>query len=179
MKLFQFLVVFILITLTGILILNVTHNVSFGQNNVNENEKLLDLIKLQNETINLLLQKQSKEQSVLLKANVNEVNKNNNRQYKLNMEPISTISKIANNDELQTSLQEDCENRYGLKLANEWKKTAETWCEPSEIAESLKSELTCYPYHQQHKKLDGRGPDMFCVATNFIIDFSKVFFIHN
>ena len=38
----------------------------------------------------------------------------------------------------------------------------------------LHSQLTCYPYHQQHKILDGRGEDLFCEASNVVIDFSKV-----
>jgi len=68
-----------------------------------------------------------------------------------------------------------CEKRYGLQLVDLWSKSEETWCSTSSNSNSkLQSELKCYPYHQEHKKLDGRGPDLFCEATNFFIDFSKV-----
>lgn len=40
--------------------------------------------------------------------------------------------------------------------------------------DKLPSQLTCYPYQQQHKILDGRGEDLFCEASNVVIDFSKV-----
>jgi hypothetical protein len=72
-----------------------------------------------------------------------------------------------------TDLEQSCEERFGMKLIEEWKKSKETWCKDTQNS-YLNSELTCYPYHQHHKKLDGRGPDVFCEATNFIIDFSKV-----
>ena len=73
-----------------------------------------------------------------------------------------------------TSMERDCEQRYGMQLITKWKNNEEIWCsnkDPKDL-----SELTCYPLHQTHKKLDGRGSDLFCVATNFVIDFSKVFF---
>lgn len=74
----------------------------------------------------------------------------------------------------RTSMEDHCEQRYGLELADEWRKKEEVWCTgPSEDV-AMKSELKCYPYHQAHKKLDGRGPDLFCEATNFVMDFSKV-----
>jgi len=38
----------------------------------------------------------------------------------------------------------------------------------------IRSQLTCYPYHQQHKVLDGRGEDLFCEASNVVVDFSKL-----
>lgn len=67
-----------------------------------------------------------------------------------------------------TSLEQDCDARYGYHLIDAWRSSRQIWCT------SPASSLVCYPYHQEHKKLDGRGPDMFCEATNFIIDFSKV-----
>ena len=70
---------------------------------------------------------------------------------------------------LVTDMEADCENRYGLTLIENWKKAGEVWC-----TDGAQSVLKCYPYHQKHKQLDGRGPDMFCEATNFVIDFSKV-----
>ena len=76
-----------------------------------------------------------------------------------------------------TPLHEMCERRFGINLIDKWKQSEETWCSSSSNNsndKNMKSELKCYPYHQEHKKLDGRGPDMFCVASNFIMDFSKI-----
>jgi hypothetical protein len=78
--------------------------------------------------------------------------------------------------------EHECEMRYGIPLIEEWAKNEQSWCSgeftDSSSGHTLKSELTCYPYHQQHKKLDGRGADLFCRATNFFIDFSKVHGLH-
>ena len=75
---------------------------------------------------------------------------------------------VAWHETLADGLEKDCEMRYGISLINIWRKNSEVWCD------SPNSQLKCYPYHQHHKKLDGRGPDLFCEATNFMIDFSKV-----
>ncbi len=61
-----------------------------------------------------------------------------------------------------------CDIKYGYTLVSEWRKARQTWCD------GANSNIQCYPYHQQHKKLDGRGPDMFCVGENLVIDFGKV-----
>lgn len=54
----------------------------------------------------------------------------------------------------------DCEARYGMHLVSSWRNSKEVWCSDESLyAPSL---LNCYPYHQQHKKRDGRGPDLFC-----------------
>ena len=72
-------------------------------------------------------------------------------------------------------LEKECENKYGMQLADLWAARREVWCEDTTTQhEADKSQLICYPYHQEHKKRDGRGPDMFCEATNVFIDFSKV-----
>lgn len=34
--------------------------------------------------------------------------------------------------------------------------------------------MTCYPFKQPHKKNRDRPWDNFCVAHNFVVDFSKV-----
>lgn len=75
-----------------------------------------------------------------------------------------------------TKFENECEARYGLELVDSWRKNEEVWCEApaGEGDSTMKSELKCYPYHQAHKKLDGRQADLFCEATNFVIDFSKV-----
>lgn len=76
-----------------------------------------------------------------------------------------------------TKDEKDCDMRYGMGLVESWRNSAEVWCETDEDTAKTagyNSELVCYPYHQRHKQLDGRGPDMFCVAKNFVIDFSKI-----
>lgn len=70
-------------------------------------------------------------------------------------------------------MEESCEKRYGLSLIDSWRRNEQKWCSTKSTS-SLESTLKCYPYHQQHKKLDGRGADLFCTAENFFIDFSKV-----
>lgn len=61
-----------------------------------------------------------------------------------------------------------CEAKYGYHLVSAWRKSKQTWCDGST------SSIKCYPYQQRHKKLDSRGPDMFCVGENVYVDFSKV-----
>lgn len=74
----------------------------------------------------------------------------------------------------RSAMEVECENRYGMDLVRQWSSRKEVWCTPQSADGDTASELTCYPYHQAHKKLDGRGPDMFCEARNFVVDFSKV-----
>ena len=97
-------------------------------------------------------------------------------------------------------LDKECERKYGMQLVELWRGNREVWCEDTKNAqapEADKSRLVCYPYHQvhtppahasppsppltprpsrtqEHKKRDGRGPDLFCEATNVFVDFSKV-----
>lgn len=102
-----------------------------------------------------------------------------------NTQTNSPSSQIACNNSIPTSMlapymsssEADCEMRYGLSLIQTWRQNAQTWCKESEtttVPPDLRSELKCFRYHQPHKKLDGRGPDMFCEAKNFFIDFSRV-----
>ncbi len=72
-----------------------------------------------------------------------------------------------------TELSEFCEARYGMTLVDKWRARREIWCQ-CKASDPLPSEMICYPYHQEHKQLDGRGPDLFCEARNFFVDFSKV-----
>ena len=88
--------------------------------------------------------------------------------------PITTSAKSLRYPEPHSKLEEQCEQRYGLELVDTWRKNEQTWCTDSAQDPKLKSELKCHPYHQAHKKLDGRGPDLVCEATNFVIDFDKV-----
>jgi hypothetical protein len=93
-------------------------------------------------------------------------------------------------------LQKHCEAKFGVSLIDNWRASQQVWCSSEDNANTvhsnsnsnsdrntdnkhtdntqMPSELKCYPYHQLHKQRDGRGPDMFCEATNFVIDFSKV-----
>lgn len=87
-----------------------------------------------------------------------------------------SLNKIA---DLHTSFEIECENRYGLPLIDFWKAKKQTWCVNNQPIRDIEgneitSELICYPYHQQHKKLSHDREDMFCVAKNVVIDFSKV-----
>lgn len=77
--------------------------------------------------------------------------------------------------EPRTKLEDQCEQRYGMELADIWGRNQEIWCaDTAQPVAELRSELKCYPYHQAHKKLDGRGPDLVCEATNFVINFDAV-----
>ena len=76
-----------------------------------------------------------------------------------------------------SQLEDECEARYGLELVDRWRKNEEIWCESQSEEAEERSELKCYPYHQSHKKLDGRPADLICEATNFVIDFNKVVYI--
>ena len=82
---------------------------------------------------------------------------------------VTDVSNAGGRYSKQSGSQGDeCEAKYGYQLVEEWRKSEETWCEGSD------SSIKCYPYHQRHKKLDGRGPDMFCVGINVMLDFSKI-----
>jgi hypothetical protein len=48
-----------------------------------------------------------------------------------------------------SKLEDECEARYGLELADLWRKNGEVWC-ASDAGAEVKSELKCYPYHQAH-----------------------------
>jgi hypothetical protein len=77
-----------------------------------------------------------------------------------------------------SNIENECEKRYGLQLIDLWRDTGSIWCKDeinNELnIDGISSELKCYQYHQEHKKIDGRGPDIFCEATNFIMDFNKI-----
>lgn len=92
-------------------------------------------------------------------------------------------------DFVQSDLERSCSDRYGRGLLNKWKANRQEWCTsdsstiPASASDSSTGtpsgiippgSLTCYPYHQVHKKLDGRPADLFCEGHNIVIDFSKV-----
>eukprot|EP01041_Mallomonas_annulata_P009908 gene9908-20605_t len=79
------------------------------------------------------------------------------------------------------NMEADCEKRYGMELIKLWRQSEQTWCESSTSTSTTdnskarpQATLKCFPYTQEHKRKDGRGADMFCVATDVFIDFSKV-----
>lgn len=74
---------------------------------------------------------------------------------------------------LTTAREQDCESRYGSPIVSEWQSTEEIWCD-SLKTDLIKSSLKCYPFQQKHRKEQGKGQDVFCVAENFVIDFSLV-----
>lgn len=80
----------------------------------------------------------------------------------------------AKRHDSMTKRERDCEMRYGLSLADEWRGTEETWCQSETNMPGKVSSLKCYPYQQQHRAEQGKGKDVFCVAENFVIDFSLV-----
>jgi hypothetical protein len=81
-------------------------------------------------------------------------------------------------DYIESDLERDCSNRYGRGLLSHWKGTGQEWCSAptsgNKFGDLPPGSVTCYPYHQTHKKLDGRPPDMFCEGRNIAIDFTKV-----
>lgn len=154
----------------------------------NEIKKLLELIQLQNQTI-LLLSKRISEQQIepegqklqvvgkQTRAEINLSEQKGNLDFDTGKihehAPISPVDDAPKGYHERwstpvTNLERDCSSRYGVGLVDNWSKSKQVWCEDGT------SSLTCYPYHQTHKKIDGRGPDLFCEAKNFVIDFSKV-----
>lgn len=72
-----------------------------------------------------------------------------------------------------TKSELECESRYGLHIAHEWRATEEDWCKPN-LQNSKPATLKCYPFQQKHRAEQGKGKDTFCVAENFVLDFSLV-----
>jgi hypothetical protein len=164
------------------------------------NERIVNLIKSQNETIgklyNIISQSKDAEKTLRLldilhakekeiKELKDELSQQQHQIASLALLPqkgsaipkdSSSISDRIQNRFIKESDQENhCEERYGIPLIEKWVKSEEIWC-AEQSPTKFPSELKCYPYHQEHKKLDGRGPDLFCEATNFFIDFSKVIY---
>lgn len=158
---------------------------SHKSKSVDDVVQLMRVMRAQNETIaNLIevLEEKHPAMTALLetiKQKDHEISKLSNQidtllSEKLDSKQPAISSPLGSFDLQPTGLQLDreCEWRYGLTLIEEWKKKEEIWCETDSGAE-MKSSLRCFPYHQQHKKLDHRGPDVFCEARNFFIDFAK------
>lgn len=73
-----------------------------------------------------------------------------------------------------TAMEQSCDDRYGDGLVRKWRASRQVWCDTPASEDDTTGSIVCYPYHQEHKKLDGRGPDIFCEAKNLFFDFSKV-----
>ena len=69
-----------------------------------------------------------------------------------------------------------CERRFGISLIENWKKSEQVWCSNDDVHghNNMKSELKCFPYRQEHKAPES-FPDMFCVATNFFVNFAGIY----
>ncbi|RYH27486.1 hypothetical protein EON65_13285 [archaeon] len=132
--------------------------------------RLLHLVSVQNRTIHELEQQISELSRQLMQSSSSPIASTGPTASLVqgsNPPPLSALAQaIAHIDSSKT--EQDCAKRYGLDLLVDWQSHAETWCKGPE------AQLVCYPYHQKHKKLDGRPPDLFCEATNFVIDFNKV-----
>jgi hypothetical protein len=137
--------------------------------------KLIELIRIQNETIFTLENKLNSATHLVSSPVTKDI-----PLPLLNKEISKTVTNLqsVSNAEIVPKARQECEAKYGMDLASIWKKNGEVWCEDKGNSDpALKSELKCYPYHQAHKKLDGRGPDLICEATNFVIDFTKVSYL--
>lgn len=159
---------------------------------------LTDLIKSKDFQIEELLNQleelkslQSQKEELIL---LNISNSIESASSSVNTNPDSSLpSKKYSLDVEDVELQKHCEAKFGVSLIDNWQACKEIWCGASSNSNTnsktsentsnkdnlnsgakTQSELRCYPYHQLHKQNDGRGPDMFCEATNFMIDFSKV-----
>lgn len=161
----------ILLTLLLTVFLHSNRNVdsSSQEELINYNQQLIDLINVQNQTIHSL-EAALKSSKKKLCNKADGVVENLSVDANLQLVSNSNMNECQNEKWKLTNFELECENRYGLFLADLWRKNKQTWC----IDSSKQSTLECYPYHQQHKKLDGRGPDLICEAKNFLIDFSKV-----
>jgi hypothetical protein len=142
--------------------------------------RLIELIRIQNETIHTLEKKiiasTDQSQSQALKATtMQKLEKDLSKAVsKVESEFLTTTKSVHSEfPKLVPKDREVCESKYGMELASIWKRNREVWCEDNSNSD-LRSELICYPYHQAHKKLDGRAPDLICEATNFVVDFTKV-----
>ena len=154
-------------------------------------DNILSIVHSQNETIsimNKLLHNNPKLSQLFetLKGKDEEINALKQQISKFSSISLNSTKKLSIQKDIHLSVKEDdlnnnviippptpfqteCESRYGMTLVKLWRKSEQTWCTTTSEA-PLQSALKCYPYRQKHK----RAEDMFCVATNFFIDFAKV-----
>lgn len=88
---------------------------------------------------------------------------------------VSALVIQSRRNQLRTPLERECDAKYGLQLVANWRETEEVWCQESDKQKSPHpASLKCYPYQQIHREAQGKGKDMFCVAENFVLDFTMV-----
>jgi hypothetical protein len=193
MNLLQLLLFFLAVGFIGVVYLNLNHMNQIKKRKstpLNSNiNALTQLIHVQNETIHALEQhlKAKHKDLALVSEEYTKLIEVSELIGKLSIPSIKSDEKLevpppksgikvgVRPNGLLTSAEKECEFKYGMDLVDSWRKNREVWCSGDHIDNHDRaSELVCYPYHQDHKKLDGRGPDLFCEATNFLVDFSKV-----
>lgn len=137
----------------------------FIDNHEHDVRMLYNLVDIQNKTINSLMRRMKSLPHLL---NLYEAKKPNT-------DVITTILRQQTRfNNHMTSTEQECESRYGLQLVNQWRNSEELWCSTKDKRPGKSSSLKCYPFQQKHRAEVGKGKDMFCVAENFIIDFSLV-----
>ena len=108
------------------------------------------------------------------KHKLTEIKSNEYKSLTSTLTSSSALSLNINN----TNFNNMCERRFGLNLIDRWRKSEQLWCSNDDRESSkfnnMKSELKCFPYHQEHK-IPESFPDMFCTATNFFINFASVY----
>lgn len=176
-----YLSLFFILIIILIFALNFRAIISRESDSCNYNH-LLEIIQVQNKTIYAL------EHAIDYSHLHNDINKNDKRtQISDNRQSSLTTLTAEPQSDFQRSLiriksnhETECEARYGLMdLVNIWTSHKEIWCSGSGDIHihggiPYKAEITCYPYHQMHKRRDGRGQDMYCEATNIFLDFTKI-----
>lgn len=78
---------------------------------------------------------------------------------KCNKQPIDAIQPPTSDNILfpmpMTSMEKECDIRYGNGLLNAWRNSREKWCDADDSAASP-AEIVCYPYHQVNRFVYGR-----------------------
>ena len=198
MKVPNILVIVFCVCLSVVLFLHFNLNLntaSVAEKQTFDLEKLISALQLQNDTIVALYKKLkgyerigehevtfrpsgAKQESSSATTSPNllpDLKVSNNPQVVNNqiLDPVCSDSRTQSVH--LTSLEKSCNERYGFDLISKWSESKEVWCEsnPKSASGELESTIICYPYVQHHKK-NTNTRDMFCVAKNFFIDFSKV-----
>jgi hypothetical protein len=128
-------------------------------------EQLLNIIALQNDTVEIL--------ESVIKRNISSIHTSPVNNFELfktlptDQHGSSSNKLFLPSDGQPNDIESTCETRYGFNLPTNWRNAEELWCS------SPSSSLKCYPFRQPHKE-ESNVYDNFCVAENFIVDFSKV-----
>lgn len=88
-----------------------------------------------------------------------------------NADVVSLLLETKAQTTKRVSFETSCDSHNGLQLAARWRNAEETWCsETYPSSEEGAASLKCFPYSQFHRK----GKDVLCIASNFVVDFTKV-----